>query len=110
MADRRYRRGEFSKKASGGSLERMENRLRPSLVVFLLTPQNLLSTVYRKGSSSTDLGDFLSDTSSILTEIGSQNFPGYFVERGDRLFPSHGDPDPSYPFPVDVYEQNVCAL
>lgn len=46
-----------------------------------------------------------SDTSSSLTEIGSQEFPSFFVERDHRLFPSHGDS--SYPFPVDGHEQNV---
>lgn len=60
-----------------------------------------------------DDDDYSSDTSSILTEIGSQDFPEYFFERDNRLFPSkrlfpsHGDPYPSYPFPVDGREQNV---
>lgn len=54
---------------------------------------------------SLDDDDDRSDTSSILTEIGSEEFPLFFVERDDRLFPSHGDPP--YPFPVDGYEQNV---
>ena len=49
-----------------------------------------------------------SDTSSNLTEIGSQEFPAFFVERDDRLFPSHGGP--FYPFPVDGHEQNVRVL
>lgn len=63
-----------------------------------------------------DDDDWLSDTSSILTEIGSQDFPKYFLERDNRLFPSrrlfpsHGEPYPSYPFPVDGHEQNVRAL
>jgi hypothetical protein len=60
-----------------------------------------------------DDDDYSSDTSSILTEISSQDFPKYFFERDNRLFPSrrlfpsHGDPYPSYPFPVDGHEQNV---
>lgn len=60
-----------------------------------------------------DDDDHSSDTSSILTEIGSQDFPNYFFERDNRLFPSqrlfpsHGDLFPSYPFPVDGHEQNV---
>ena len=49
-----------------------------------------------------------SDTSSSLTEIGSQEFPSFFVERDHRLFPSHGDS--SYPFPVDGHEQNVSVF
>jgi hypothetical protein len=52
-----------------------------------------------------DDDDHSSDTSSNLTEIGSQEFPSFFVERDNRLFPSHGGP--SYPFPVDGHEQNV---
>lgn len=48
--------------------------------------------------------DHLSDTSSTLTEVGSQEFPRFFAERDNRLFPSHGDPP--YPFPVDGDEQN----
>jgi len=58
------------------------------------------------GMPAPDDDDRSSDTSSNLTEIGSQEFPGYFVERDHRLFPSHGGP--SYPFPVDGHEQNVC--
>ena len=57
-----------------------------------------------------DDDDWLSDTSSILTEIGSQDFPKYFLEHDNRLFPSHGEPYPSYPFPVDGHEQNVRAF
>ena len=49
--------------------------------------------------------EYLSDTSSNLTEIRSQEFPSFFVEHDHRLFPSHGDQ--SYPFPVDGHEQNV---
>jgi len=58
----------------------------------------------RHEPASDDDEDNLSDTSSILTEIGSQEFPGFFVERDDRLFPSHGDPP--YPLPVDGHEQH----
>jgi len=56
------------------------------------------------GMPAPDEDDRLSDTSS-LTEISSQEFPTYFVEHDDRLFPSHGGP--SYPFPVDGHEQKV---
>jgi len=63
-----------------------------------------------------DDDDSLSDTSSTLTEIASQEFPNFFLERDNRLFPSyhlfpsHGGP--SYPFPVDGPELNVrvCRL
>lgn len=92
-------------------------------------PQNLLfnpqqSTLDRPGSmttvetnhktphmpvsdrvSASGHDDCSSDTSSNLTEINSEEFPAYFVERDDRLFSSHGCP--SYPFPVDGHEQNV---
>jgi hypothetical protein len=57
------------------------------------------------GPALDDNEDHFSDTSSILTEIGSQEFPGFFVEHDHRLFPSHGDPP--YPFPVDADEQVV---
>ena len=60
------------------------------------------------GIPASDEDDRSSDTSSILTEIGSQEFPTYFVERDHRLFPSHGGP--SYPFPIDGHEQKVCFL
>ena len=52
-----------------------------------------------------DDDDDSSETSSILTEIGSEEFPNYFVECNERLFPSHEDTP--YPFPVDGYEQRV---
>lgn len=64
-----------------------------------------ISASARDGPALDDDEDHLSDTSSILTEIGSQEFPRFFVERDDRLFPSHGDPP--YPFPVDGHEQQV---
>ena len=63
-----------------------------------------------------DDDDYSSDTSSNLTEIDSQDFPKYFFEHhnrlfpSQRLFPSHGDLYPSYPFPVDGHEQNVCVF
>ena len=56
------------------------------------------------GMPAPDEDDHSSDTSSLI-EISSQEFPTYFVERDNRLFPSHGGP--SYPFPVDGHEQNV---
>lgn len=59
----------------------------------------------RDGPALDDDEDNLSDASSSLTEIGSQEFPSFFVERDERLFPSHGDPP--YPFPVDGDEQHV---
>ncbi|KAH7911257.1 S-adenosyl-L-methionine-dependent methyltransferase, partial [Hygrophoropsis aurantiaca] len=50
-----------------------------------------------------DDGDGSSDTSSILTEIGPDEFADYFDEREGRLFHSHGDLP--YPLPVDAPEQ-----
>jgi hypothetical protein len=41
-----------------------------------------------------------------LVELGSNEFPAYFVERDDRLFHSHGNLP--YPLPVDTHEQQVC--
>lgn len=53
-------------------------------------------------------GDF-SDTSSVMTEVGDEEIPGYFEERAGRLFHSHGGLP--YPLPVDTPEQEVgiCA-
>ncbi|KAG6374230.1 S-adenosyl-L-methionine-dependent methyltransferase [Boletus reticuloceps] len=50
-----------------------------------------------------DEDDSSSDTSSILTELGADEFPGHFREHGGRLFHSHGNLP--YPLPVDADEQ-----
>lgn len=44
------------------------------------------------------------DASTQLEEIGSEEFPDYFLELDGRLFPSAS----SYPLPVDTPEQQVC--
>jgi len=49
----------------------------------------------------TDTDDDSSDTSSVLTQIQSDDIPSYFEERDERLFHSHG----IYPLPVDAREQ-----
>ncbi|KAL4077554.1 S-adenosyl-L-methionine-dependent methyltransferase [Scleroderma citrinum] len=54
-------------------------------------------------SSESDSDDDSSDTSSVLTQIGNDEFPGHFVEHEGRLFHSHGDLP--YPLPVDGEEQ-----
>jgi hypothetical protein len=47
------------------------------------------------------------DASTVqLEEMGSDDFPGYFLELNDRLFPSASSLTP-YPFPVDTPEQQV---
>lgn len=56
--------------------------------------------------SDDDDDDGSSDTSSILTELGADEFPGHFREHGGRLFHSHGNLP--YPLPVDGAEQVVC--
>ena len=58
------------------------------------------------GSDDDDDDDSSSDTSSILTELGADEFPGHFREHGGRLFHSHGNLP--YPLPVDGDEQVVC--
>ncbi|KAF9784650.1 S-adenosyl-L-methionine-dependent methyltransferase [Thelephora terrestris] len=57
----------------------------------------------REATPDEDEDDRLSDTSSSLIETRSEEYPLYFIERDNRLFPSHGYP--RYPFPVDTYEQ-----
>lgn len=52
-----------------------------------------------------DDDDGSSDTSSILTELGADEFPGHFREHRGRLFHSHGNLP--YPLPVDGDEQAV---
>lgn len=47
----------------------------------------------------------VSDTSSEVTELEQADFPAYFIERGGRLFHSHGNSP--YPLPVDADEQQV---
>ncbi|KAF8841653.1 S-adenosyl-L-methionine-dependent methyltransferase [Paxillus ammoniavirescens] len=54
-----------------------------------------------RGSDDDDDGS--SDTSSILTELGADEFSPHFRERDGRLFHSHGDLP--YPLPVDGEEQ-----
>ena len=39
-----------------------------------------------------------------VTELGSDEFPSYFIERGARLFSSNQTP---YLLPVDAREQEV---
>ena len=65
-------------------------------------PANTLS-----GSRFTesDSDDDSSDTSSVLTQIGNDEFPSHFIEREGRLFHSHGSLP--YPLPVDGEEQAV---
>lgn len=58
------------------------------------------------GSDDDDDDDGSSDTSSVLTELGADEFPGHFREHGGRLFHSHGNLP--YPLPVDGEEQAVC--
>lgn len=43
---------------------------------------------------------------SELEEIRSEDFPSYFLERDDRLFPATSSLTP-YPLPVDTPEQEV---
>jgi hypothetical protein len=59
-----------------------------------------------RGSDDDDDGS--SDTSSILTELGADEFLPHFRERDGRLFHSHGDLP--YPLPVDGKEQVVCPF
>lgn len=55
------------------------------------------------GRSQEDSEDGLSDASSVLTQVGNDEFPRHFSEREGRLFPAHrGSP---YPLPVDGGEQ-----
>lgn len=45
------------------------------------------------------------DISPLLTELGPDDFPSYFIERDGRLFHSHGNSP--YPLPADTAEQQV---
>lgn len=47
--------------------------------------------------------DGLSDASSVLTQLGNDEFPRHFTEREGRLFHAHGGSP--YPMPVDGGEQ-----
>jgi hypothetical protein len=58
------------------------------------------------GSDGSD--DGLSDASSEVTELGSDDFPASFEERDGRLFHSHGGLP--YPLPVDTSEQEVGTI
>lgn len=51
-------------------------------------------------------GDSASNVSSCIVQIDADEFEGYFSERDDRLFHSHGSSEP-YPLPVDTPEQEV---
>lgn len=64
------------------------------------------SSGMQRSVASDDDDDGSSDTSSILTELGADEFPGHFREHGGRLFHSHGNLP--YPLPVDGDEQAVC--
>lgn len=57
---------------------------------------------------SDDDDDSSSVTSSGLTELEADEFPGHFREHAGRLFHSHGDLP--YPLPVDGTEQAVCFI
>jgi len=59
------------------------------------------SGMQRPAASDDDDGS--SDTSSILTELGADEFPCHFREHRGRLFHSHGNLP--YPLPVDGDEQ-----
>ncbi|PIL25697.1 hypothetical protein GSI_11447 [Ganoderma sinense ZZ0214-1] len=52
--------------------------------------------------SDDDDDDSNSDTSDAVVEVSADEFPGYFQERGGRLFHSHGRSP--YPLPVDAEE------
>ena len=52
-----------------------------------------------------DDGGSESDTSEGIVELEADEIPGYFQERGGRLFHSHGSCP--YPLPVDAEEQQV---
>jgi hypothetical protein len=51
--------------------------------------------------------DNLSDASSDLTEVQSDEFPLYFVERQGRLYSSNSHGGHDYPLPIDTPEQTV---
>ena len=55
--------------------------------------------------SDDDDDDTNSDTSDAVVEVSADEFPGYFQERGGRLFHSHGRSP--YPLPVDAEEHEV---
>lgn len=55
------------------------------------------------GGSQEDSEDGLSDASSVLTQVGNDEFPRHFSEREGRLFPANGRSP--YPLPVDGGEQ-----
>ena len=52
-----------------------------------------------------DGDDAGSDMSDDLVEVSNEEIPGYFSERGGRLFHSHGRSP--YPLPVDAEEHEV---
>ncbi|KAF9228157.1 S-adenosyl-L-methionine-dependent methyltransferase [Gyrodon lividus] len=61
-----------------------------------------ISSGLNSGGSDEDDGGS-SDTSSVLTELGADEFSPHFREHAGRLFHSHGDLP--YPLPVDGEEQ-----
>ncbi|KAH9851234.1 S-adenosyl-L-methionine-dependent methyltransferase [Lenzites betulinus] len=54
-------------------------------------------------NNHTDDDDTSSESSDDVVEVAPGDFPGYFQERGGRLFHSHGHCP--YPLPVDAEEQ-----
>ena len=46
----------------------------------------------------------IEDYASDVEEIPAEDFPNYFLESNNRLFPSNSP----YPLPVDTPEQEVC--
>ncbi|KAF8154294.1 S-adenosyl-L-methionine-dependent methyltransferase [Crassisporium funariophilum] len=59
------------------------------------------------GSSTDDYASVHPDPSNSLEELGADDFPTYFSERGGRLFSSSSSP---YPLPVDGPEQQRSTL
>ena len=63
---------------------------------------------YHSDNDDDDDDDTSSDTSDAVVELSADEIPGYFQERGGRLFHSHGRSP--YPLPVDAEEHQVsCA-
>ena len=60
---------------------------------------------YHSDNDDDDDDDTSSDTSDAVVELSADEIPGYFQERGGRLFHSHGRSP--YPLPVDAEEHEV---